>query len=123
MGAYDRRGFLRNLASLPFIGGGVTLIGNPTAAAEPVSARLLESYDAWLFFERRYLRQELARVGGEAIMPLDRKDVLLDFYPHHVWADNPGGNYHMSADPSVWPQPSSRAAIVLSAVGCDWRGA
>ena len=29
----DRRTFLRQLASLPLIGGGVTLIGNPTAAA------------------------------------------------------------------------------------------
>jgi hypothetical protein len=29
----QRRGFLRALATLPLIGGGVTLIGNPTRAA------------------------------------------------------------------------------------------
>ncbi len=39
----DRRGFLRGLATLPLIGGGVTLIGNPTrAAAEPVTEDLLQ---------------------------------------------------------------------------------
>jgi hypothetical protein len=38
-----RRGFLRGLTAFPLIGGGVTLIGNPTAAAEPVSRDLLDS--------------------------------------------------------------------------------
>jgi len=31
----ERRGFLRALAGLPLIGGGVTLVGAPTAVAEP----------------------------------------------------------------------------------------
>ena len=35
----DRRSFLRQLASLPLIGGGVTLIGKPTAAAVPVTPK------------------------------------------------------------------------------------
>jgi len=35
---HDRRGFLRGLAALPLIGGGVTLIGNPTRAAVVLSA-------------------------------------------------------------------------------------
>ncbi len=39
-----RRGFLRGLVTLPLIGGGVTLIGNPTAAAEPVTKELLVNY-------------------------------------------------------------------------------
>ena len=40
------------------IGGGVTLIGNPTKAAEPVTRHLLDCYDTWLFYERRFLRFE-----------------------------------------------------------------
>ena len=37
----DRRTCLRGLASLPLIGGGVALIGNPTAAAVPITGPLL----------------------------------------------------------------------------------
>lgn len=105
-GPHDRRGFLRGLASLPLIGGGVALIGNPTAAAEPVTAALLDSYDAWLHFERRYLAWE--RFGSTT----SGRAVLLD---------NSGGRFHGSPDLTRYPQPCSRAAIVLSAVGCDWR--
>lgn len=39
-GPESRRGFLRGLVSLPLIGGGVTLIGAPTAAATPVTPDL-----------------------------------------------------------------------------------
>ena len=49
------RAFLRGLAALPLIGGGVTLIGNPTRAAEPVTSDLLDAYNEWLFYERRML--------------------------------------------------------------------
>ena len=34
-----RRSFLAGLASLPLIGGSVTLLGQPTAAATPVTGR------------------------------------------------------------------------------------
>ncbi|MCJ2114103.1 hypothetical protein MKK64_23320, partial [Methylobacterium sp. E-025] len=44
----NRRGFLRDLVSLPLIGGGVTLIGNPTAVATPITASLLANYETWL---------------------------------------------------------------------------
>lgn len=97
-----RRGFLRGLVTLPLIGGGVTLIGNPTAAAVPVTPELLDSYDAWLFYERRYLRFE--RFGRNA------SDWVL--------LDNPGAQFHQSPDPLVAPQPSTRAAAVLAAAGC-----
>ena len=40
----DRRGFLRGLVLLPRIGGGVTLVGSPTAAAVPVTGDLICSY-------------------------------------------------------------------------------
>jgi hypothetical protein len=35
-----------------------------------------------------------------------------------VWARNPGFHYHKAGDQ---PPPSTRAAVVLSAVGCRWR--
>jgi hypothetical protein len=53
-----RRGFLRGLAHLPLIGGGVTLLGDPTAAAVPVTEQLLDAYSEWLFYARRLLCRE-----------------------------------------------------------------
>ena len=104
-GPHDRRGFLRGLATLPLLGGGVTLIGQPTASAEPVTEALLDSYNAWLLMERAYLMKE--RHGR----PADY------FHPN-----TPGGMYHWRAfGEPTGPAPSSRAAVVLSAVGCDWR--
>lgn len=57
--ANSRRGFLRGLATLPLIGGSVTLIGSPSASAVPVTKALVDSYDAWLEYERRLLQWEL----------------------------------------------------------------
>ena len=101
----DRRGFLRGLATLPLIGGGVTLIGNPTAAAEPVTLDLFHAYNTWLELERRYLCHEC-----EALWPPAR---IMAWDPN-----NAGGRYHRYREN---PPPSNRAAVVLSAVGCDWR--
>lgn len=99
-GPSDRRGFLRGLAALPLIGGGVTLIGSPSGAAEPVTPELIASYQAWLMMEERYLAAETGRRG---------------FDPN-----SPGGAYHWHAfGETPGPLPSSRAAVVL---GCDWRG-
>ena len=55
-----RRDFLRGLVSLPLIGGGVTLIGQPSAVAEPVTSDLLEAYKTWLFNEHRSLSGDMA---------------------------------------------------------------
>ena len=41
----DRRSFLRNLVTLPLIGGGVTLIGRPAQAVPLVQAAALPSFD------------------------------------------------------------------------------
>lgn len=102
----DRRGFLRGLTALPLIGGGVTLIGNPTAAAVPPTPELLRSYSDWLQMEQRYLVAEHGR----------------DF--EFIDPNSPGGRYHWRAYGTAdLPTPSTRAAIVLSAVGCDWRQA
>ena len=123
----SRRGFLRDLATLPLIGGGVTLIGTPTAVAAPVTHELLESYDAWLEYERRYLQWERNR-DTEMVYRMHRPFVMqildregrakepprpCDWIPQ----DNLGAAYHRHGTPA----PSTRAALVLSAVGCDWR--
>lgn len=35
--------------------------------------------------------------------------------------DNAGAGYHLSGNPGAQPRPSSRAALVLSTVGCKWQ--
>lgn len=79
------------------------LPSNETPPAEP--KELLEAYHSWLFFEYRYLTQELYRSSATFVRP-----------------NNPGGNYHWVSfgDPAK-PSPSTRAAAVLNAVGCNWR--
>lgn len=123
-----RRAFLRGLTTLPLVGGGVTLIGQPTAVAAPVTAALLDGYDAWLFYERRYLRFERYGPASQSTahdLGCDGRYVVTDTVTgqpfDYVMTDNPGGRFHGSPDPRHAPQPSTRAALVLSAVGCDWR--
>ncbi len=106
-----RRGFLRQLAGLPFIGGGIALIGAPIAAAEPVTKELLESYNQWLWHEHSRCANELQnRFGGENMRFTHQYNAGSAFYTDSNW----------HSDPSIAPA-SARAAIVLSAVGCDWR--
>ncbi len=112
----DRRSFLRGLATLPLVGGGVTLIGNPTAAAVPVTPELLHGYKAWLMSEHAMLCYEMSGYDPERAKVLRR-----EFY-----SDHPGWDWHYQwPNPqrrlAGWqdaPQPSTRAAVVLSAVGC-----
>jgi len=119
----ERRGFLRALAGLPLIGGGVTLIGQPTAVAEPVTIDLLEAYKTWLHYELRFLCWEMA----------DDRAVIALKYPELAEATDRGERYsaiksrfeYVGQSGSYHPAPlaaSTRAALVLSAVGCDWRG-
>ncbi|MBN6824009.1 hypothetical protein JRF84_31075 [Methylobacterium organophilum] len=113
----SRRGFLRGLTTLPLIGGGVTLIGAPTAVAEPTTRELLRAYDAWLHFERCSLKAEYE--GGYR-----RDDVMVwslqpDGTPYDLLPmDTPGSRFHM-AEPRRGA--ADRAALVLATVGCDWR--
>ena len=106
----DRRSFLRGLAALPLIGGGVTLIGNPTAVAVPVSNDLLASYDQWLFYERRFLvREQYGHIGDDMVRAMER------VVPVNTAADE----FHFPREGS-WrdvPNPSTRAAVILSAAG------
>ena len=116
----DRRTFLRGLASLPLIGGGLTLIGNPTAAAVPVTDALCDRYVDWLSVEL-----------GEALMerdsrraPLGYADLAIDH--RREWCRR---NPTLNSDPTserfrLLPMvpPSSRAAVILSAAGVPLSG-
>ena len=102
----DRRGFLRGLVSLPLIGGGVTLIGSPTAAATPITPGMLATYSAWLEYERRALH--FASTGS-------RDDDFIPFC-------NPGASFHSR---EAWSKAKGwgdgaqlRAPIILAAAGC-----
>ncbi|HMO28597.1 hypothetical protein [Enterovirga sp.] len=105
-GPSDRRGFLRGLVSLPLIGGCVTLIGQPTAAAVPVTEALMAEYANWLAFEAYRAGVELYGREGQR---------SRDWYEH----EGPAYRWHKAMD-MTGVRPSTRAAVVLSAVGCDW---
>ena len=111
----DRRSFLRGLASLPMIGGGVALIGQPTAAAVPVTDKLLDSYATWLHYERNWLQWERYGAEGYKDRPIPdvevvwhdrRNDKLFDFIP----MTNPAAGHDYTG-------AASRAAVILSAAG------
>ena len=101
IGAHDRRAFLRGLVSLPLIGGGLRLIGQPTAAAVQPSRAMLADYCDWLAVERSAALREL--YGTAISTALASGEPLFD--RHRSWPD-------MLAFP-----PSGRAAVMLSAVG------
>ena len=103
----DRRGFLRGLVSLPLIGGGVTLIGSPSAVAEPACERLMAQYVNWLAYE--WSRASLEIYGS------DRSLWLPLYGAAYRWHRERGDRVDMPVP------PSTRAALVLAAVGCDWR--
>ena len=114
----DRRGFLRQLAALPLIGGSVTLIGGPTAVAEPVSDALIDRYIGWLSVE---LGEALVERTGR-LEPVYKNEAMVW---RREWCRdnrklNPRPERGLFLAPPSSP-PSTRAAIVLSTVGCDWR--
>ncbi|MBP1183810.1 hypothetical protein [Methylobacterium sp. PvR107] len=120
-GSSNRRGFLRGLTTLPLIGGSVTLIGAPSAVAEPVTHELLDSYDAWLEYERRHLQWERhgnmdppVRWNMPFLMQVKGVDRPCDYVP----VANGGARFHGNNEGSAL----SRAALVLSTVGCEWKG-
>lgn len=114
---------LHGLTTLPLVGGGVTLIGNPTAVNLDPTPVMLEAYSAWLNFELMYLNASIhppTRDGGVSMAVAMRND---------------GAKFHlqeMAASPSgsmeaAWQRlglaAQRRAALVLSTVGCGWEGA
>ena len=104
----ERRAFLASLAALPMLGGGVKLIGQPTATAVPMSDALLANYKGWLAWERFRLHRELYE---DPIVAERNVGFLACAVPaehwHNRWQDEP-----------ACPEPSTRAALVLAAVGC-----
>lgn len=117
-GPGSRRGFLRGLVTLPLIGGGVTLIGAPSAVAEPVTDRLMREYHDWLMFERNEVTREI-EAGSPSRFGLDC--IRGSAWRWHLARGErrPDGNGVMMGDGVSFP--STRAALVLSAVGCNWR--
>lgn len=114
----SRRGFLRGLVSLPLIGGGVTLIGAPSAVAEPVTPRLLREYHDWLMYEWNGVAREIE--GGVR----SQFGVNSCFGAAFRWQRAHGefrtdDRGRMMGDGVSFP--STRAALILSTVGCDWR--
>ena len=116
----DRRGFLRGLATLPLIGGSGAILGKPTQAAVPVTQDMLWGYKSWLHMEHRMLSFELAGHDTGAA-----KHVEGSFYLDHPAADwhfQWPNHRHRMAGWETAPQPSTRAAVMLSAVGCPLTG-
>ena len=124
----ERRSFLRGLASLPLIGGGVTLIGNPTAAAVPVTDALHARYTAWLAHEHRAAMKEHARRSALAFWTpcSDAFDRSAEAYADRVARE---ANYMLwfpdvpdVAEAVSFAPASSRAAVILSAAGVSLVG-
>ena len=75
----DRRSFLRDLVSLPLIGGGVTLIGAPSAPVPLVQAAAMPAFDdpcqraryAWEAFSAA-MRDVTAGADGWSVMGGER---------------------------------------------------
>ena len=90
----------------------MSLIGKPTAAAVPITTELLCAYSQWLFYERRLLLIEMfpdreMQRFAEKLIPNGSRE-----------ADH----FHFPSEPLRWDtqlQPSSRAAVVISAAGCE----
>ena len=111
----DRRTFLRGLVSLPLIGGGVTLIGQPAAAVPLVQAAALPTFDdprqraryAWEAFSAAMLDLTAGADGwrvngaGAMRMPFDRDAVT---YCHLA---------EVSFDVSREPATSRRPGLVV----------
>lgn len=100
----NRRLVLAALAAIP-------LIPQPAFGAEPITERLLVAYADWLLLERRRLLMEI--YPDPAIRRAAQRNCLgsaaADAF--HIPFAGEGGS----------PPASTRAAAVLSAVGCDWR--
>ena len=113
-----RRGFLRGLATLPLIGGAVSIIGTPVRADVPVTPDLLEAYKTWLDMEHRFLTwgmsrnpEVCARYGfREDADPRERWDAIRNHCHAGYYCPNEA-------------HPETRAAAVLATVGHDltWR--
>ncbi|BAU93376.1 hypothetical protein MPPM_4771 [Methylorubrum populi] len=131
MSNHSRRGFLRGLTTLPLIGGGVTLIGSPTAVAEPVTDRLFDAYLGFIVHKHReILAQHSYRKAVARAASLSREGVTMPAgfpeacaqdtreLPYLQWVPKGSDAVDYFCRAAC---PTTRAALVLSAVGYDWR--
>jgi hypothetical protein len=153
-----RRGFLRQLCTLPMLGGGVALLGAPTAVAEPVTPDLVDAYRRWLELEHYLLMEEMpkpsfiARAASRSIERLSAEGhypdhdairraeervakIETDFIARHCHFraranlgatvfESPVDRYYLTPGMEIISPPaSSRAALVMSAAGVNWRRA
>lgn len=110
----SRRGFLRGLLTLPLIGGGVQLIGSPSAVAVPNSRAMMLAYSEWLRVERNRLHMELFANARATPEVLEVSALPMALLPDNMFYVPPRTEAHL-------PLPaSSRAALVLSTVGADF---
>ena len=117
--ATPRRRFLAGLATLPLIGGSVALVGRPRAVAEPVTPALIEAYKTWLSTEHNALTWDMA---ADPVFVQQYRNCYAADADHETrrkWIKSyewfVGDSHHDHDD------PYKRAALVMSAVGCDWR--
>ena len=120
----ERRSFLRGLVTLPLIGGSVALIGDPTAAAVPMTDALHARYLAWLAHEHWAAQREYNwRQAAAAWRPgIDTYDPTAAAYADRVATYNPHPNWWIPDAPDVGravasAPASTRAAVILSAAG------
>ena len=115
-----RRGFMSGLAALPLIGGSVTLLGRPRAVAEPPTRQIMEAYKTWLHYEQRFLAWEMADLPEHVAYYGGTRRERFEFIDRLTLSFGTGdaARFHRTDGSSP---ASSRAALVLSTVGCDWR--
>lgn len=127
----SRRGFLHGLVGLPLIGGGVTLIGQPTAVAAPVTDQMMTHYlgflsrefrEVMIEMDRRQIEKSVARCLRENgfVRPGYIEECEARTRDQLSWMDVP--DIRSKGQLPVAAPPSSRAALVLSTIGCDWSG-
>lgn len=115
--AFGRRGFLRALAAVPLLGGGLKLFGEPTAAAVPVSADLLRRYLIFLGKEQQAARVELELIRSpwfferEGYSLTDSRTWRAGAWWTEIPADHDVDRLVTRA------RASARAAVVLGAAG------
>ncbi len=117
-----RRGFLRRLAALPLIGGGVTLIGAPTAAAAPVTTALMRRYVDWLSRELMTATAELDQLLREPWRHFcPEAQESFNFRDYSTFIDRVAVPYVCAEGPATQAvaaaPPSTRAAVVLASAG------
>lgn len=139
-----RRAFLRGLLTLPLVGGAVELIGNPRAVAMETTDQLMFEYGEWLSWERvaayralhgghgswadaetRNLENHAAfGVAQQLFATRDEQGRCFRYAPRESYQ---GRNAGLRSHANRWhhgaPSASTRAALVLASIGCDWRGA